>query len=137
MRRWVAPHGGKFSVNSAPIHEVAAGNGIRCWIVSGRQGVLASLALHNQRQEMNVAEVALEAGETLDFVVDINADLNNDQYQWAPVISEIRAADDPAVATAAAWQAERDFAGNTPTLLNRWEQLAQVLLVANELMFVD
>jgi hypothetical protein len=35
------------------------------------------------------------------------------------------------------WNAEQDFAGPKPSWLNSWEQLAQVLLIANELMFVD
>ncbi len=138
VRRWVAPHDGTFSVSSAPIHEVAAGNGIRCWIFSSRDGVLASLALHNQRQEMNVESVVLQKGDTLDFVVDTNADLNNDQFLWTPVVYEASGAE-TAAAAPKSWEAERDFAGvvTAPKLLNRWEQLAQVLLIANELMFVD
>ena len=112
VRRWVAPHDGTFSISSAPIHEVAAGNGIRCWIFSSRDGVLASLVLHNQRQEMNVESVVLRMGDTLDFVVDTNADLNNDQYLWAPVIYEAssrRGGSQPRCADS--WEAERDFSG--------------------------
>ena len=56
---------------------------------SSRGGAVASLALHNQRQEMNVESVVLRKGDTLDFVVDTNADLNNDQYLWAPVVYEV------------------------------------------------
>lgn len=137
IRRWVAPHDGTFSICSAPIHEIAAGNGIRCWIFSSRDGVLASLALHHQRQEMNVESVVLRAGDTLDFVVDTNADLNNDQYLWAPVISEVSSDLKSAAAVPHSWEAERDFSGAMPTLLDRWEQLAQVLLIANELIFID
>ena len=137
VRRWVAPHDGTFSVSSAPIHEVAVGNGIRCWILSSRDGVLASLVLHNQRQEMNVESIVLRTGDTLDFVVDTNADLNSDQYLWAPVIYETRGGAESAAAPPRNWEAARDFSGPVPMLLNRWEQLAQVLLIANELMFVD
>ena len=119
------------------IHEVAAGNGIRCWIFSSRNGVLESLALHNQRQEMNVKAVTLKMGDTLDFVVDVNANLNNDQYLWAPVIQQVSGTGEPENAVVHRWEAERDFSAPLPSLLNRWEQLAQVLLIANELMFVD
>jgi hypothetical protein len=98
--------------------------------------------LHNQRQEMNVESVVLRMGDTLDFVVDTNAELNNDQYLWAPVVYEAPGGAASGIATTTApnsWEAERDFSGVTtiPTPLNRWEQLAQVLLIANELMFVD
>ncbi len=129
VRRWVAPHDGTFSVTSTPTHEVAAGNGIRCWIFSSRDGALASLVLHNQKQEMNVDAVKLQKGDTLDFVVDINGNLNNDQHLWSPIIRESP--------TKTGWEARRDFTGPLPTLLNRWEQLAHVLLMSNELMFVD
>lgn len=137
VRRWVTPHDGTYSVASTAIHEVAAGNGIRCWIFSSRGGVLASLALHNQRQAMNVDSVVLQKGDTLDFVVDINGDLNSDQYLWAPEIREMPTAAGSAVAAPSRWEAERDFSGPQPILLNPWEQLAQILLIANELMFVD
>ena len=33
--------------------------------------------------------------------------------------------------------AEKDFAGESMGLLDRWQQLAQVLMLANEFMFVD
>jgi mono/diheme cytochrome c family protein len=137
--RWRAPHDGTFSVSSAPIHEVAAGNGIRCWILSSRGGVLSSLMLHNQRQEMNVESVVLRMGDTLDFVVDTNADLNSDQYLWTPVVYEVPLGTQTGTAPPKSWEAEREFSGIVPIprLLNRWEQLAQVLLMANELMFVD
>jgi hypothetical protein len=35
------------------------------------------------------------------------------------------------------WDAEKDFAAQPRSQLNNWEQLAQVLMLANEFMFVD
>ncbi len=35
------------------------------------------------------------------------------------------------------WNAESDFVGPREALLDPWEQLAQALLVSNELFFVD
>ena len=137
VRRWVAPHDGLFSIASTAIHEVAAGNGIRCWIFSSTDGMLKSQVLHNQRQAMNVERVSLKKGDSLDFVVDINGDLNSDQYLWAPVIFGVAKGNESDLSPALAWKSERDFSGPAPTLLNGWEQLAQVLLISNELMFVD
>ncbi len=137
IRRWVAPHDGRFSISSTAIHEVAAGNGIRCWIFSSTEGMLMSQVLHNQRQTMNVESVALKKGDTLDFVVDINGDLNSDQYLWAPEIVDVSNGEKSGASNVLSWKSERDFAGSTPKLLSGWEQLAQVLLIANELMFVD
>lgn len=137
IRRWVAPHDGTYAVLSTAIHEVSAGNGIRCTIQSSRDGVLVSQVLHNRRQEMNLDAVTLKQGDTLDFVVDINADLNSDQHLWAPIIRDTTSPAAASSMTPPIWDAVRDFSGPKPSLLNRWEQLAQVLLISNELMFVD
>ena len=144
VRRWTAPRRGEFRIKSTAQHEVAAGDGIRCWIVSSRQGVLQTQTLHEATMPLEVDSVALEAGDTIDFVVDFNADLNSDQYLWKATIEEIAApaieataganASEAAVAT---WDSVRDFANKSPKYLDPWHQLAQVLLLSNELMFVD
>ncbi len=66
-------------------------------------------------------------GDTLDFVVDFNANLNSDQFLWSPTIK----------IQEKTWIAERDFAGKQPPYLDPWQQLAQVLLLSNELIFVE
>ena len=137
VRRWMAPHDGTFAVQSTAVHEVAAGNGIRCSIISSRHGSLSLIALHNRRQEMAIESIKLKKGDTLDFVVDINGELNSDQHLWSPVIRQKLGGGDAASVPAPYWDAERDFSGPRPALLNGLEQLAQVLLIANELMFVD
>ena len=93
---------------------------------------------------LEVDSVALEAGDTIDFVVDFNADLNSDQYLWKATIEEIEAPANDATAganasevAAATWNSVRDFANKSPEYLDPWHQLAQVLLLSNELMFVD
>ena len=133
IRRWVAPRDGTYAITYAAVHEVAVGNGIRCSIFSSRGGQLTSFALHNSRQDASLEAVTLQKGDTLDFVVDINGDLNSDQFLRAPMIRD--ASSNPV--DPMQWSAERDFTGPPVTLLTPWEQLAQVLLIANELMFVD
>lgn len=142
IRRWTAPHAGTYAVTSKAIHEVVAGDGIRCWIVSNRGGILAKATIHNRTEDMHVAAVTLEKGDTLDFVVDRNVDFNSEQHFWAPTIREVAvttAETTPATATntPAVWDAEHDFTGPAPVFLTHWEQLSQVLLLSNELMFVD
>ena len=136
IRRWTAPRAGTYSITSQAIHEVAAGDGIRCWIVASRVGILAKAAIHNRTEELNVASVALEAGDTLDFIVDIHAGLNSDQHFWSTTVHETTPALD-AHSLPQLWSSEPDFSGPAPIFLTPWEQLAQVLLLSNELMFVD
>ncbi|WP_435010705.1 DUF1553 domain-containing protein [Tundrisphaera lichenicola] len=139
IRRWTAPRRGRFAIQSTAKHEVEAGDGIRCWIVSSRQGVLKSGEVHNASLDLSVGSFEVEAGEILDFVVDIREGLNSDQYLWAPIVSEIvettGGVKGPGVSPK--WDAARDFTGPSTPPLSPREQLAQVLLMANELMFVD
>jgi hypothetical protein len=139
IRRWTAPRAATVSIKSTAMHQVAPGDGIRCWIVSNRHGVLASATLHNRQQSLDVAKLDVETGDTIDFIVDINANLNSDQYLWSAEIAEPSplGSGQGEGGEAVAWNSQRDFGGTPPPLLDRWEQLAQVLLLANELMFVD
>jgi Protein of unknown function (DUF1549)/Protein of unknown function (DUF1553)/Planctomycete cytochrome C len=137
IRRWTAPRAGSVSIKSTATHQVAAGDGIRCWIVAPQHGVLASAVLLNRQQSLDVATLQVEAGDTVDFVVDFNANLNSDQYLWSAEIHEIAAQSSSGAGIVTNWNSSRDFSGVPPDLLDPWEQFAQVLLLANELMFVD
>jgi hypothetical protein len=145
VRRWKAPKSMTVAVHSEAIHDAAAGDGIRCRIVSSRSGTLAEATLHHAERSFDLAAFNVEAGETIDFVVDFHANLNNDQFLWTPKIvtaftEEQPAADDPASddpAKTTGWNAKTDFAGPRAVMLKPWEQLAQVLLISNELMFAD
>jgi hypothetical protein len=65
-------------------------------------------------------------------VVDIDKVLNNDQFLWSPTVSILNSSR----GAASSWSAEKDFAGNPAQRLSPMEQLAQVLLISNERMFV-
>jgi hypothetical protein len=127
VRRWVAPRAGEVSISGALRHAHPEGEGIRARITSSRAGLLGAWILHNQSAATELGPVAVEAGETIDFVVDLKGALGWDDFTWAPVV---RAAD-------ADWSAERDFHGPMAQPLSPWECLAQALLLANELAFVD
>ncbi len=88
IRRWTAPRKATLAIRSTATHEVAAGDGIRCWVVSSRRGVLKSATVHNTQVELGIDPVEVEAGDTIDFVVDFREGLNSDQYLWAPKIRE-------------------------------------------------
>jgi hypothetical protein len=141
VRRWTAPRGMTVSIRSTAIHEPDVGDGVRCTIVSSRAGRLAEAKVFHGKATLDVASLAVEAGETLDFIVDIAGGLNSDQHLWAPEIDSgiVEVVDKPtgAPAPSKGWQAERDFAGPPVHLLEGWEQLAQVLLLSNEFVFVD
>jgi hypothetical protein len=83
----------------------------------------------------------VKQGDSIDFIVDCNANFANDHFKWAPVIKPketTAAGDSPEYARE--WSAAKDFAGPPeppPKPLSPWEKYAQVLLLSNEFMFVD
>jgi hypothetical protein len=119
-------------IASELIHQHVPGDGVRAFIVSSRDGLLSSGKAHNQTAPMNVETLMVEAGDTIDFVVDIGDVLNTDQFLWQCSLTPggTSAAQGP-------WNSEADFPKNTTQELSPLEQLAQVLLCSNEFLFVD
>ncbi len=129
VRRWTAPRTMKLQVASKLVNEPAAGDGIRAFIVSSRAGLLKSVKNHQQPMELSVDQLDVEAGETLDFIVDIDEMLNSDQFLWEIHVREL--------SNGTVWNSREDFPQNTLSELDGWEQLAQALLCTNEFLFVD
>jgi hypothetical protein len=135
VRRWIAPADGTYAVKSSLLHEPSAGDGIRSFISHSQQGRLHAGKLHQGSADLNFDTLTFSKGDTLDFIVDIDKELNSDQFLWSVRITP----SGPIIAgnTAETWDAEKDFSAQPNTKLNAWEQLVQVLMLANEFMFVD
>lgn len=129
VRRWTAPRDMTISVRSTLVHEPTEGEGVRGFIVASRGGLLAQATVHNKQAELNLDALEVKAGDTLDFVTDIGNKLSYNQFLWKATIA-------PADGSTA-WDSQRDFENQGTKRLDAWEQLAQVLLSANEFVFVD
>ena len=132
VRRWTAPRAMTVSVRSRLMHQARPGDGVRAFVVSSRAGLLASAKVHQQNAALGADSLMVEAGETIDFVVDIDKVLNNDQYLWSGTIEEL-----PAGGGALVWDSRADFPPNRLQKLTAWERLAQTLLCSNEFLFID
>ena len=141
IRRWVAPRDGVVSITGRIAHETSAGDGVRAFIVSSSAGQLRTVTVHNSAEEMRVPSTAVKAGDTIDFIVDYRANLNSDEFKWSPVLTELNtAAAAGAPVLVKEWDAKKDFRGVevlAQPALPPWAQLVQVLLSANEFLFVD
>ncbi len=135
VRRWTAPRAMTIAIRSKLVHEPAAGDGIRAFVVSSKVGLLGSAKLHAKSTDLKVEAVAVEAGETIDFLVDIGEGLNSDQFLWSIVLRELAGGDGEKPVQL--WDAKRDFPADSATPLSPWEQLAQAVLCSNEFLFVD
>ena len=85
-------------------------------------------------ERFDAESIDVEPGETIDFVVDLRDNLNHEEYLWEVSLTELP--NDETRATGS-WNSQQDFGGPATAQLDDWEQLAQVLLAANEFLFVD
>jgi len=139
VRRWTADTAGNYDLRSTVLHEPLVGDGIRAFVSHSRLGKLRSATVLGDDAEMNLDAISFQAGDSLDFIVDIGVGLNSDQFLWSPTIT-------PSIPLTTGsggdvphdtWDAEKDFSVQPESQLNAWEQLVQVLMLANEFMFVD
>jgi hypothetical protein len=138
IRRWRAPQDGLISITGELHHPSEKGDGIHARIVSSRKGSLGDWVSQHNKTATALDKVEVKTGDTIDFVTDCRSSVEFDSFTWAPVIkynSRSQTADEPQE-----WNAKTDFAGpikRKPKPLDPWAKYAQVLLLANELMFVD
>jgi hypothetical protein len=135
IRRWMAAAGGKVRIEGTLAHASTSGDGVRGRIVSSERGVLGEWTVRDRKMATKVEDVNVAAGETLDFVVDPLTNDNSDNFTWSPTITFTGEGDTPS----RTWNAKRDFDVPPKVIepLTRWEEFAQVLLLSNELAFVD
>jgi hypothetical protein len=133
-RRWTSPRDQTIRIQSRLKHEPKTGDGILGLIRSPRLGKLAGGQAKGQELALDVGPLSVQAGEVIDFVVYCQADGDNDAFQWAPVIRGSVGADESAQIV---WDAAVDFSRPAELPLDPWQQLAQILMMSNEFMFVD
>jgi hypothetical protein len=87
---------------------------------------------------MNIPRIEVKKGDAIDFVVDSNGTLDSDSFEWSPRIQTI-ARSGGGSAGGGSWSGKDDFSGPIERAepLRPWEKYAQVLLMSNELAFVD
>ena len=144
IRRWTAPQAATIAIESMARHEPDVSDGVRFRILSSRHGLLATAELKAAEAPLSMDALEVQAGDTIDFVVDILSELNSDQYLWSPIIRQVavhsagQSSTAPGTESAMdSWDAARDFHGPSPPRLSPQQRLAQVLLLTNEFSFID
>lgn len=137
VRRWTSTMDGNFSITSKITHEPAVGDGIRAFVSHSVSGLLRSATLHHSAEPIDIDSIQVRKGDTLDFIVDIRDGLNSDQFLWSPKITQIGTTGAGGDKANAVYDASIDFSSESESQLDRWQQLAQVLMLSNEFMFVD
>ena len=141
IRRWRAPRDGVVSITGELNHPSDKGDGVRARVVSSRTGLLGEWTAKNNQAAVKLDRVEVRRGDHLDFVADCRQTVEFDSFHWSPVIKMVSESGKPSTDEAGEWNAKADFSGpkKPPEKrpLTAWEKYAQVLLLANELMFVD
>ena len=138
IRRWRAPRDGVITISAELHHSSEQGDGVRARIVSSRKGTLGEWIAQHSKMPTKLEKMDVRTGDIIDFITDCRASVEYDSFTWSPVIKykPISKTDDDRLE----WNAKTDFAGpvkEKPKSLDAWTKYAQVLLLANELMFVD
>ena len=133
IRRWTAPARGELRIGGRLRHEERNGDGVRARVISSRSGIVREWVAQNEKVETKVESLLVELGDTVDFVVDCRGGEDSDSFNWNPSLTL------KGDARARAWRADADFSGPLPARepLLPWARYSQVLLSANEFVFVD
>jgi hypothetical protein len=136
IRRFTVPAAGKLRIEGELSRAAPQGNGVAARAISAARGRVGEWTVVTGSTPTVVEEIPVAAGEVIDLAVDaIGGDDGYDTFEWGIVLRLTR--DDGAVET---WNTRDGIDGPrppTPPPLDRWSQLAQVLLMSNEFAFVD
>jgi len=141
IRRWHAPRDGAVRITGELNHPSDKGDGVRARIVSSRTGPLGEWTAKNQKATVQLDRVEVRRGDWIDFIADCRASVEFDSFHWSPAIKMVAESGKPSTDDPREWSAKADFIGpkkpKEKRPLSAWDKYAQVLLLANELMFVD
>ena len=141
VRRWKAPDAMRVELSGTLSHRMGSqsrrfnySNGVRGWVVSDRQGMLASWRVRGSEAETVLRDIDVQQGEHLDFVVDSLEDYESDSFRWTPGVREVPTGES-ASAEPRQWIAGDAFATRREPPLTAMEQYAQTLLMTNEFAY--
>ena len=87
IRRWTAAESGLVAMTGKLSHSSPNGDGVRGRIVSTRSGKIAEWTAFNNASDTAVADIAVEAGDTIDFITDCRESITSDSFSWPVTIS--------------------------------------------------
>lgn len=129
IRRWLAPRDGTINIRGKLKHNQADGDGVRGSILVANESA-GEWIVKNSEQVTAVRSMAVKAGDTVDFVSDCIGTHSHDSFQWTVRIRYSEGKSEQFVS-------KEQHPVPRPEPLDRWSQLAQILLATNELAYVD
>jgi len=132
VRRWTADNDCRLLLHGVLTHSSEQGDGVRLRVLTGDGTLLAETVAANGTQTVAAGGIQLQAGQTVDFVVDCRSNSAHDSFRSKFVITQTVSGQ-----PARLWNSEQDFRETPAPRLDPWAQLAQTLLLTNEFAFID
>lgn len=107
IRRWTAPQAGKLTIAGVLTRGAENGDGVRGRIVTAKAGFVGEWTIKTGSVDTPVAVIDVEAGETVDFIVDGLASVESDSFQWMVTLT-LNSGDGALVDD---WQSQSGFHG--------------------------
>lgn len=139
IRRWTAPADGIVSVHGRLKHNQEPGDGVRSRVISSQSGTAGEWTAHKSEADTTVDKLPVKKGDTIDLVVDCRTGPNSDSFEWRATIRYERDLAESTSEPRKEWSTTGEFSGPVKEVkpLTPWERYAQVLLVSNEVFFID
>jgi len=87
VRRWTAPAAGQLTITGNLEHASEHGDGVRGRIVASRSGLASEWTVKQGASPTEVSGLEVEAGDTIDFVVDALESVTSDSFVWIVKLS--------------------------------------------------
>jgi hypothetical protein len=87
IRRWTVRFSGNISVSGKLSHASESGDGVRGRVVSSRSGKAAEWPAFHATADTTVSGLAVEPGDTIDFLVDCNTNQSSDSFHWPVTVT--------------------------------------------------
>ena len=83
-----------------------------------------------EQNQTTVDEIAVQRGDTIDFIVDASKGGSGNGFKWVVTIKRLDG-------NAEEWNSLRDFRHPSVGALGAWERYSQTLLAAAEFLMID
>lgn len=135
VRQWISPRNGSFTVSGSVGAKGRVGESSQLLVY--KNGVFQNKVSINPTTEVPFNfNVTLAVNDKLEFVMSNETNINKD-YTLAVKVSEVKDADS---LTPVTWDSKLDFKGplkKSDRELNSWERYTHILILSNEMVFVN
>lgn len=132
IRRWTADSDCRVLIHGVVTHAIDQGDGVRIRVIGPGSSLLADAVAQNSTAPFAVKAMDLQAGQSIDFVIDCRTGSAHDSFKSRFVVTQSAGGKVVRV-----WKSDEDFRETAQERMDAWSQLAQVLLMSNEFAFVD